>query len=184
MLRILQWQKKQRGDPGERWILKTPQHLDFLEDFCQVFPDALIIQTHRDPLFTLPSAASMFSALWSITSDDVDRSVVGRQVRNRLSVDLARCLEFRQHQLPGRLHDVWYEDMQSDPIAELERIYAWLDTPFPLAARSVVEAWLAQNARDKRPAHRYCLEEFGLEVQDLETEFADYRARFILGRPG
>jgi len=184
MLRILQWQKKQRGERGKRWILKTPQHLGFLDDFCQVFPDARIIQTHRDPCITLPSAASMFSALWNVTSDDVDRHAVGSQVRNRLALDLARCLEFRSRQPSGRVCDVWFEDMQDDPIAELERIYGWLGTPFLPETRRALHAWLEQNAREKRPAHRYRLEDFGLEEEDLKTLFADYRSRFILDRRG
>jgi hypothetical protein len=184
MLRILQWQKRQRGERGERWILKTPQHLGFLDDFCQVFPDARIIQTHRDPCVSLPSAASMFSALWNITSDDVDRHAVGRQVRNRLALDLARCLEFRARQPSGHVYDIWFEDMQHDPIAELERIYGWLGTPFLPETRRALHAWLTQNAREKRPAHRYRLEDFGLEEEDLKTLFVDYRSRFILDRRG
>lgn len=183
MLRILQWQKKQRGERGERWILKTPQHLGFLEDFCRVFPDVRIIQTHRDPCETLPSAASMFSTLWSLTSDHVDGRVVGRQVRNRLALDLARCFEFRDRQPPDRVCDVLFEDMQREPVAELERIYDWLGTPFLPETRRALDEWLVRNAREKRPAHRYRLEEFGLDGADLKRLFAAYRERFIVSRP-
>ncbi len=183
MLRILQWQKKQRGEHAERWVLKTPQHLGFLPDFCRVFPDARIIQTHRDPCVTLPSAASMFSALWKLTSNEVDRRAVGDQVRNRLALDLSRCLAFRDSQPTDRVFDIWFEDMQRDPIAELERIYHWLGTPFEPRTRRDLDAWLVQNAREKRPAHRYSLEDFGLEEEDLKQHFGAYRRRFILTRP-
>ncbi|MAG34078.1 MAG: sulfotransferase [Deltaproteobacteria bacterium] len=180
MLRILQWQKKQRGERGERWILKTPQHLGFLEDFSRIFPDARIIQTHRDPCVTLPSAASMFSALWKVSSDEVDRHAVGRQVRNRLALDLSRSFKFRERHPSHRICDVRFEDMQCDPVAELERVYAWLGTSFPAETRRAVDAWLVKNAREKRPPHRYGLQEFGLEDADLKRVFATYRERFIL----
>jgi hypothetical protein len=183
MLRILQWQKKQRGERATRWILKTPQHLGFLEDFCGVFPDCRIIQTHRDPLHTLPSAASMFSALWKLTSDDVDLHVVGDQVRNRLAHDLAKCFEFRERHLPDRVCDVWFDDMQRNPIGELERVYRWLGTPFEVETREALEGWLAHHAREKRPAHRYSLEAFGLEEADLKSHFAAYRENYIEARP-
>jgi hypothetical protein len=183
MLRILQWQKRQRGERAERWILKTPQHLGFLDALVRVFSDAQILQTHRDPLVAVPSAASMYSTLWAIASDDVDRRAVGRQVRNRLALDLARCLAFREREPADRFHDVWFEDMQRDSIAEIERFYAWLGTPFRSQTRRALEAWLVQNAREKRPAHRYTLEDFGLREDELRQHFAEYRERFILSRP-
>jgi len=184
MLRILQWQKRERGEPGRRWVLKTPQHLGFLPALCGVFPDARIVQTHRDPLAAVPSAASMYSTLWSLASDEVDRGAVGRQVRDRLALDLAKCIEFRTRQPADRFHDVWFDDMQRDAVAAVERIYAWLGTPFHAGTRKGLEAWLALNAREKRPPHRYALEDFGLEQGDLERRFAEYRERFIHSRPG
>ncbi len=183
MLRILQWQKRQRGERAERWILKTPQHLGFLDALVRVFSDARILQTHRDPLLAVPSAASMYSTLWTIASDDVDRRAVGRQVRDRLALDLARCLAFREGASADRFCDVWFDDMQRDSIAEVERVYAWLGTPFRSQTRRALEDWLLQNAREKRPAHRYILEDFGLGEDDLKQLFAEYRERFILARP-
>jgi hypothetical protein len=183
MLRVLQWQKRERGERGQRWVLKTPQHLGFIETFCRVFPDARIVQTHRDPLSAVPSAASMYSTLWKIGSDDVDLAAAGRQCRDRLALDLSRFLAFRARQPEGRIFDLWFDDMERDPIAPVERLYAWLGTPFLPETRSGLERWLVDNAREKRPAHRYPLETFGLSRDDLERRFASYRERFILGRP-
>ncbi len=182
MLRILQWQKRERGERGLRWVLKTPQHLGFIATFCRVFPDARIVQTHRDPLSAVPSAASMYSTLWQITSDEVDLASVGRQCRDRLELDLARFLTFRAGEQPDRFFDVWYDDMERDSIGPVERLYAWLGTPFLPETRRSLEAWLVDNAREKRPPHRYTFESFGLSKDDLLTRFADYRERFILVR--
>jgi len=184
MLRILQWQKRERGERGERWVLKTPQHLGFIEPLCRVFPDARIVQTHRDPLAAVPSAASMYSTLWRIDSDDVDLAATGRQCRDRLELDLARFLAFRARQPADRVFDLWFDDMERDSIAPVERLYAWLGTPCGPDTRALLEKWLVDNAREKRPPHRYGFETFGLAEDDLLARFAAYRQRFILGRPG
>lgn len=187
MLRILQWQKRERGERGSRWVLKTPQHLGFIEAFDRVFPDARIVQTHRDPLSAVPSAASMYSTLWRITSNDVDLTAVGRQCRDRLELDLGRFLAYRRRREqvdPEAVFDVWFDDMERDPIAPIERLHAWLGTPWLPETRSGLERWLVENAREKRPPHRYGFETFGLAREDLERRFADYRERFILSRRG
>jgi hypothetical protein len=182
MLRVLQWQKRERGERGSRWVLKTPQHLGFIDTFCRVFPDARIVQTHRDPLSAVPSAASMYSTLWQITSDEVDLAAVGRQCRDRLELDLSRFLAFRARQAPDRFFDLWFDEMERDSIAPIERLYAWLGTPFLPETRRALERWLVDNAREKRPPHRYTFETFGLSREDLLARFTDYRKRFILAR--
>jgi hypothetical protein len=58
LLQFLQWQKKRAGGTGERWVLKTPHHLGFMNLLFEVFPDIRVVQTHRDPLQTIPSLAS------------------------------------------------------------------------------------------------------------------------------
>jgi hypothetical protein len=57
LIQFLQWQKKQRGEIKERWVLKTPGHLGYIDTVFDVFEGARVIQTHRDPLETVPSAA-------------------------------------------------------------------------------------------------------------------------------
>ena len=42
-----------------------------------------------------------------------------------------------------------------------------------------MKEWLVENAREKRAAHHYTLEQFGLSTEMLEKDFASYRARFI-----
>jgi hypothetical protein len=60
LLRFLQWQKRRRGETAEHWVLKTPMHLGSLDLLLETFPGARVIQTHRDPLETIPSVASMY----------------------------------------------------------------------------------------------------------------------------
>jgi hypothetical protein len=57
MLQLLQWQKKQRGLPADRWVLKTPAHLGYLPELLATFPDLHLVHMHRDARDTIPSGA-------------------------------------------------------------------------------------------------------------------------------
>ncbi len=56
MLAILQWYR-----PADRWLLKSPQHLERLGEFAATFPGAVLVQTHRDPVKVVTSTASMMT---------------------------------------------------------------------------------------------------------------------------
>lgn len=178
MLQFLQWQKKRRGEVGERWVLKAPFHLGYIDVLFSVLPGARVIQTHRDPLETVASAASMYAALWELGADDVDRREVGRQVEARYAWALRRCLRSREKQ-PSRFLDVWYADVDRDPIGEIRRIYTFAGSELTPETESAMRRWLAENARKERPPHRYALADFGLEREQIERDFADYRGRFV-----
>ena len=57
-LQYLQLRRKTR-----QWVLKSPDHVHGLEDLFAVFPDAVIVQTHRDPLDALRSAVQLAEVL-------------------------------------------------------------------------------------------------------------------------
>ncbi len=186
MLKLLQWQKRESGRDGGRWVLKSPFHLAYIDVLCEVFPGARVIQTHRDPLETIPSAASMYRSLWELGSDRIDRRLVGAQVRERFAWALARCLRSRERLAAERFLDVAYADVQRDPLAEVERVYRWLGIPLTQDALHAMRKWLSENSRDKRAPHAYTLDEFGYTEAGLAEDFAEYRARHIhpAQRPG
>jgi len=181
LLQFLQWQKKQSGrDRGGRWVLKAPFHLGYIDVLFDVFPGTKVIQTHRDPLETIPSAASMYRSLWELNSEAVDPEEVGRQVRRRFAWALTRCLRSRERYAADRFLDVDYRDVQRAPLAQVERVYAWLGLPHSATGKAAMQRWLTDNSRDKRAPHAYTLEEFGYTEQSLARDFAEYRARHIL----
>lgn len=178
-LQFLQWQKRQRGALRERWVLKTPGHLGYLDTLLRVFPGALIVQTHRDPVQTIPSAASLNRSLWRMSSDDFDEREIGRQWQARMAWAVDRCLASREKIPPQQVADVWFQDALREPLAVVERIYAQFGIPMTPAARESLTTWLQDNRRDKRPPHDYTLEEFGLSEAKIRSDFAAYRKRFI-----
>ena len=182
LLKFLQWQKREAGQKGERWVLKAPYHLNFIDVLFEVFPDAIVVQTHRDPLETIPSISSMTYALWRLAADDPDPVEIGRWWGGWFCRALQRCLTLRDARYPDRFIDVWYRDALRDPIAEVRRIYTFVGRELEVQAETRMRRWLRYNARDKRAPHEYALETFGFTREQLERDFAAYRERFILPR--
>ena len=83
LLQFLQRQKKRSGQQGERWTLKAPHHLHYMDLVFKVFPDAKVVQSHRDPVETLPSLTSLIAGMWVIYSDVADPVEVSRRQWSR-----------------------------------------------------------------------------------------------------
>jgi hypothetical protein len=181
MLQLLQWQKRLRGQERERWVLKTPAHLGYLDVLFDVFPGARVVHVHRTPLETIPSGASLNWTLWKMYADVVDPAEVGRQWLERMGWTTARALAVRDRRPDAaeRIVDVWYRDAVADPLGCVERIYEQLGLALAPETRLRMERWLAAEAAAKAPAHRYTAEQFGLTERGIRDTFAEYMARFI-----
>lgn len=179
LLRFLQWQKRVSGRAGERFVLKAPFHLGHLDVLFAVFPDAKVIQTHRDPLETIPSIASMYASLWRLATDAVDEHEIGRQCLERYGRSLARCLEARARLPAERFLDVAYRDVLADAIGQVRRIYDFIGRALTTETLDAMRRHAAENAREKRPAHAYGLERFGYTRDRIERAFDAYRRRFL-----
>ncbi len=179
LLQSLQWQKRQRGLVRERWVLKTPGHLGYIDTLFSVFPGARVIHTHRDPLETVPSAASMNHALWALYSDKEGASEAGAQWQERLAWGTRRCMESRKRYGEDRFVDIWFRDVLRDPIAEIERAYGVFGIEMTAEAREAMENWRTDHPRDKRPAHEYSMADYGLTEEGIKAAFSTYRTRYI-----
>jgi hypothetical protein len=163
---------------GEHWILKTPSHLMWLDALLTVFPDALLVQTHRNPTQVLASVSSLMCAMRGAVSDAVDPVAVGREQLDAWTWAMHRTMTVRAALPPGRVVDVHYDDTVGDPLGTTKRIYEHLDLELTPAAEQGVRDYLAANPRDKHGGHSYALEEFGLDRDEVDAAFAGYRVRF------
>jgi len=178
MLRFLQWQKRRRGETGRRWVLKAPFHLAFLDELFAEFPDAFVVLTHRDPVQTVPSLASFVDTLHRLGSDAVDPLAIGAHWERKLAWATRRAMQARpRHE--GRFLDVDYEDLVSDPMRSIRRIYDFVGMPLTPEAERCMREWAVENARDRRPVHRYTLEQFGMTEEMLRRDFAEYVERYL-----
>ena len=182
MLKFIQWQKRQRGEVASagRWVLKTPHHLRQIDVLFKVFPDARVIQTHRDPLQTIPSIASFNATLWQVYGQDVDPKRAGQQWSNIFARGMRETMAFRDRHGAGKFLDIWFSDTLSKPLEVVRAIYAFTGLTFPEGIQDRMQVYLEQNSRDKRPAHDYSLDHYGLTEAQIESDFAEYRQRYIL----
>jgi len=178
-LQHLQW----RGPKG-RWVLKSPAHLDALETLIAQYPDAMIVQTHRDPIRVIPSVASLEMTMRRVCSDGVDPRRVGRENLAQWKHLLDRCVETRDRRpdIADRIVDVHYDRFVADPLGCVRSIYERFGLPLDRAAESRMRRHLEAHPRDLYGVHRYDLASFGLEAEEVERAFAGYRQRFGVRR--
>jgi hypothetical protein len=174
-LQYLQWRC-----PAERWVLKSPGHLWALDALLAVYPDARIVQTHRDPVKVIASLTSLVTMLQSLASTNVDPIAIGAEWTRRLADGLARATAVRDQGLPAacRVVDVHFAELMRDEIAMVRRIYAGLDLELTGDAERRMRAFLAENPRHKHGAHRYALAAAGLDATTERRRYVAYQARF------
>jgi len=171
-LQHLQWRC-----PGKGWVLKAPSHLLGLRALFQVYPDAAIVLTHRDPLKVLPSCASFTEVLRGAFTDHIDKRVLGHEVMSRWEEGARLAIECRQGKngLPGeRFFDVHYSELVRSPISVVRRLYRHFDLELTDRAEQAMRRFAAENPKDKGGVHRYSLEEFGLNPEVEKRRFQFY----------
>jgi hypothetical protein len=174
-LQHLQWRY-----PGSHWVLKAPSHLMSLDSLFQVYPDAQIVLTHRDPLKVLPSCASFAHVLRAPFTGSIDLKVLGAEVSRRWA-DAARAVTRMRGGESGRegqFFDVSYQDLTRDPMAVVVGLYRHFERELSAEAEAAMRQYIAQNPKDKKGAHRYSLEQFGLDPRQERLNFQEYTDYF------
>ena len=134
--------------------------------------------THRDPASVLPSVSDLYSILLGIGNEDVDPLEVGDLNMEQWGAALDRVLEFRATGRDDRFYDIGFAPFQADPIGEIRGLYDWLGRDLTDETVARMEAWRADNPRDKHGTHEYDGAEFGITDERLDRRFGAYRARF------
>jgi hypothetical protein len=174
-------QHLQRHGGERRWVLKAPGHLFGLEALLAVYPDACLVQTHRDPLKVIASIASHGVVLRAAFSDAVDPGEVAHDWSVRWANALERTLCTRDALCsPGRFLDLHYAQILREPIAAVRAIYAHADMELHAAAEARMRAFLVANPQERHGVHRYKLAQFGLDRDAEERRYAVYCRRFAL----
>ncbi|TAK53738.1 MAG: hypothetical protein EPO25_09525, partial [Gammaproteobacteria bacterium] len=182
MLKFIQWQKRRRGSSALRWVLKAPHHLRQIDVLFKVFPGAQVIQTHRDPLETVPSSGSFIHNLRRVYMREPDPVRSGQQRSAVYARGMLQTLGYRDQHPAAPFLDIWFADTVSRPLDVVRAIYAFVGLELPEDVEERMQAHLAHNRRELRPPHSYSMEHFGLSEQQIRRDFAAYRARYILPR--
>lgn len=168
----------------ERWVMKSPPHMENFGPLIATYPDATVVVTHRDPVAVIQSAITMLA--------------YGDRLRRRLPLDLGElarywierierllraCVRDRELLPEGRSLDVLFHDYMADQKGTIRKVCAMADLEFTPEAESRIDAFLAENPRGKHGQVQYDLAgDFGVDVGELRERFAFYYARFPVRR--
>jgi hypothetical protein len=175
-LKLLQWQDPSRR--GKSWILKSPSHLSAPQALLDTFPGSLMIQTHRDPLRSVPSHCSLNAMLIRMKSDEIDPKMVGPYASKRWASMTHGLMQLRDRIGDDRFIDIQYQDLLDRPLDEARRVYERLGRKMTPADEAAISRWLEENKREKWSPHIYDLETYGLSEDLIKSDFAAYRARY------
>jgi hypothetical protein len=176
VLQALQWL---RG--AERWVLKSPQHLEQLVPLRATFPDATIVLTHRDPMSVVRSAITMMAYGERMRRTRIDLAALADYWVDRVERLLRACVRDRDRLPAAQSTDVLFHELLADDVATVARIYARADLALTDAARAAMDAFRVENRRGKHGRVVYDLaRDFGLDPATVRRRFDFYFARFAV----
>lgn len=171
-------QHLQSGVPGQ-WLLKSPAHLWQLDTLLAEYPDALIVQTHRDPLNVISSIAALSHHLRRMASDDTTVAECADQALAEITVGLEREMAFRDSGVvsPDRVTDVLFSDFIHDPWATISTIYQRMGRELRPAAEQRMRDFLAAHPGDGG-GNRYTWSDTGLDAAAVREQMTAYQERY------
>jgi len=157
MLQILQWK-----NPRQRWLLKAPEHQVHLDTLLEVYPDARIVQTHRDPIKCMASTTSLMGTLYSMRSDQpfnaqlFDNIIMGEATAQRLE----HVIRQREKGIvpDANIADSRYQDLMDDPMSCIAKIYRHFGMALSQEALARMQAYLAAKPQGKFGQHSYAVD--------------------------
>jgi hypothetical protein len=182
---VYEWEKRflqhlQGPNPGRRWLLKSPDHAFGLEALFSVFPDVLIIQTHRDPLEVLRSMIHLTSVLQGLYARPGSMEALAEREAQALLSAMDRFVRFRDAhpELEGQFVDVHYAELAADPPAVIRRIYRQFGMPLTETTAERMRQLAQGRARYPGRQHVPTLAEAGVDVPAQVGRFQGYCHRF------
>jgi hypothetical protein len=171
-LQYMQWRC-----PGERWVLKSVGHLWGLEALFDIYPDARVVMTHRDPLKLIASHCSLVSMASSMGSDQVDDAEIGREWSRSWEGAMRQGIAFRESGKvpPEQFFDMHFPEFIQDPVAMVRRIYEHFGIDLSLTDEERMSGFLAENPQGMHGKHRYTLERFALDPAAERERYRFYQ---------
>ena len=162
--------------PGDRWVLKSPGHLWCLDALIDEYPDACLVQTHRDPVAIISSLTSLEVVLRSMCSDEILPFEIAREWSGWLQRAYDRSVTFRQS---GRLSDAQIIDLHfdrfvKDPLASVRRIYEHFEIELRPDVEVAMQHYVGQNPSDRDGRHHHRFKDTGLDLEEQRERTRRY----------
>lgn len=171
------------NDANRRWVVKYPSHLACLKEIFEVYPDACIIQTHRDPVATIPSFTSLVAGAGTAFSNSIDPKQIGQFMAEHWHHRIESAIRTRDElQREDQFYDVQFSDVLGDPVASIKGAFEKFGLKTSTLAESQMRAWVLDHPPGRHGSHSYTAEEFGLERADLSQLFSNYRQKYSVAK--
>jgi len=179
-LQHLQYQDRTRP----RWVLKCPDHIFALDALQTVYPDALVVFVHRDPLHVITSNARLTEILRKPFTRRIDRTEIGWQEENNwvTATDLLIDIANREPFIKPIFH-IQYLDLIGDPLRVLGNLYRHFGWVLESETVKRIIGILEETPNGGYGANRYSFDTYGFSRERLEQRFAPYVERFEIHAP-
>jgi hypothetical protein len=167
----------QAAAPARRLVLKAPEHTAALGPLMQAVPEALVIQTHRDPVAVTNSLNSLFYTVHAGRAARIDPGRTAKTNLALLEYGSARSLAARE-ECAEAVYDVHYEELVADPVGMVRSVYDCFGLEWPEGHDERLEAYVRENPKHKHGQHRYRAEDFGLTDRRIAARLQAYAEAF------
>jgi hypothetical protein len=171
-------QHLQSRHPATRWVLKSPGHIWCLPALLAEYPDALLVQTHRDPLRIIASIGSLVARLRQLATDESTIPEAAAEFAEYIVDGLDRSIDARADGTvaPVRVVDLQFAQFMQDPFTVIRTIYDRLDLELTPATEQRMRDFLA--AHPSEGAHRYTWSATGLDEGEWRERSRRYQEHF------
>lgn len=179
------WHKRglrylQSTQPDKQWALKTPMHTGYLGELLKAYPDADLIQTHRDPMRVISSVANLYHVSrggWSDVPNTQERAADDAAYYAEF---VHRSIAFRKANpdQEARFVDVSFELFIKDPMEQIRNIYKHFGRELTAQGEQAMSDYIANRPREKYGKHVYSPEQFGFTDETYGPVFAEYCSRY------
>jgi hypothetical protein len=163
--------------PGP-WQLKSPVHGYGIDAVAATYPDALFVQTHRDPARCIASTLSLTECLSGTFTDHDFHERIAREWPEVVITILERIMEHREAHGDERFIDIPYRDVVSDPVGCVRSIYRRIGRELTPEAEAAMTAHADQQVQGRYGTHTYSLADFQLTRGPFDERLARYWDRF------
>lgn len=161
-------------EPEKQWLFKDATHLFGPAALLAVYPDAMIVQTHRDPVDLIPSVCSLCWSAREALNEHSDPKAFGRSTLELWEHSIFNMMDAREGRDPAQFFDLPFDRFVRDPLGAIREIYRHFGLDYSDEADRSIRAFRAANPKDKHGAHSYTLETWGLYADEIRERFRPY----------
>jgi hypothetical protein len=173
-------QHLQSEHPAQRWILKSPGHIWCLDALLAEYPDALLVQTHRDPLKIIASVSSLLTLLRRLATDGPTTRECAEEFGEYILLGLDRSVDARENGVvrADRVVDVQFSDFMADQIGTIRTIYDRFGMELTCEVEERMRVFLRDHPQDKHGTHTYAFADTGLDAAETRERAKRYQTYF------